>query len=218
MRLRTRLIPARAGNISSPVQWSCHCTAHPRSRGEHFWAGGWHWCGSGSSPLARGTFRPHHHRHVRHRLIPARAGNIRGCVPAIRARAAHPRSRGEHIAPRRTSSSSGGSSPLARGTFFAEITRRPNERLIPARAGNIVKMKKPHVAPTAHPRSRGEHVARRWSITCTPGSSPLARGTFLPISSPTSGLRLIPARAGNIGPVKNIAGGGAAHPRSRGEH
>ena len=54
-RGRRRLIPARAGNTSRPVQWSCHCTAHPRSRGEHLGQKIPRRAESGSSPLARGT-------------------------------------------------------------------------------------------------------------------------------------------------------------------
>ena len=132
-----RLIPARAGNISRPVQWSCHCTAHPRSRGEHnnetLGIAGL----GGSSPLARGTCGPHDCFGGLARLIPARAGNIVRAPPGGADAQAHPRSRGEHANTAGTSGRMTGSSPLARGTL-TEGTGR-----------GVVVM--------AHPRSRGEH-------------------------------------------------------------
>ena len=73
---RYRLIPARAGNISSRVRGYALRSAHPRSRGEHFVRVTILEGLIGSSPLARGTCYtckvPENHS----RLIPARAGNI----------------------------------------------------------------------------------------------------------------------------------------------
>ena len=51
-----RLIPARAGNMSMGRGYAAQNAAHPRSRGEHLRGGLEHLGGSGSSPLARGTF------------------------------------------------------------------------------------------------------------------------------------------------------------------
>ena len=50
------------------------------------------------------------------------------------------------------------------------------------------------------------------------GSSPLARGTRDPAFDAGRGPRLIPARAGNTRGTSARSCGGAAHPRSRGEH
>ena len=52
---------------------------------------------SGSSPLARGTYRRAAQLVGRERLIPARAGNMRGTSHGEYWQAAHPRSRGEHL-------------------------------------------------------------------------------------------------------------------------
>ena len=51
-------------------------------------------------------------------------------------------------------------------------------RLIPARAGNTYLVAVVTVAPAAHPRSRGEHVAAGINTVVGFGSSPLARGTL----------------------------------------
>ena len=155
--------------------------AHPRSRGEHNYAHSHGISLHGSSPLARGTHWDSLNGARRTRLIPARAGNTvewwnKSFIPA-----AHPRSRGEHTTVCKTHLTGFGSSPLARGTLFAEITRRPNERLIPARAGNTSPPRSQPYRLAAHPRSRGEHMACRKCGVVGTGSSPLARGTPCPV-------------------------------------
>ncbi len=52
----------------------------------------------------------------------------------------------------------GGSSPLARGTFANSELRKLAVRLIPARAGNIRLRRSRQPRHPAHPRSRGEHI------------------------------------------------------------
>ena len=155
---------------------------------------------------------------TRPRLIPARAGNI--LEPNLKnvAAAAHPRSRGEHLRDLKREVLKGGSSPLARGTYIALCLGFPFWRLIPARAGNMTRIRSGVAAKSAHPRSRGEHCVGMFPALSQSGSSPLARGTFSPILSRTSGPRLIPARAGNITRCTKTCSNSPAHPRSRGEH
>ena len=50
---------------------------------------------------------------------------------------------------------------------------------------------------SAHPRSRGEHIARARRVDAVQGSSPLARGTLQAATAGGFSRRLIPARAGN---------------------
>ena len=75
-----------------------------------------------------------------------------------------------------------------------------------------------HALATAHPRSRGEHILHLIPRLTAHGSSPLARGTYLPTGVRGVQGRLIPARAGNIvyRPAYHVPY--SAHPRSRGEH
>ena len=174
-----RLIPARAGNILAPIVAFLIQTAHPRSRGEHqAWYSG-EAARAGSSPLARGTFRFFSEIALSVRLIPARAGNMGRGQRCQREGPAHPRSRGEHVQSVIKSVRQRGSSPLARGTCPVVSSESAENRLIPARAGNIRRARVPMVKRSAHPRSRGEHGPGVYVEDAQGGSSPLARGTYL---------------------------------------
>ena len=133
-------------------------------------------------------------------------------------RAAHPRSRGEHMDRHDKLSTLYGSSPLARGTRVCISTHAECCRLIPARAGNTCRQDYGGGAGSAHPRSRGEHTRPALAPDVYFGSSPLARGTRRRRHEGYWRFRLIPARAGNTqtGRVRQAAD--PAHPRSRGEH
>ena len=173
---------------------------------------------SGSSPLARGTLADQHAVTICRRLIPARAGNTSRPARGHHLPAAHPRSRGEHGGCRWCRVQGSGSSPLARGTLACRSRRRPNHRLIPARAGNTKTLPSRYLLTTAHPRSRGEHGKSFYVHGHKDGSSPLARGTQPYHASALRKLRLIPARAGNTRPTTWRSRPPSAHPRSRGEH
>ena len=174
--------------------------------------------GSGSSPLARGTYQANTTAPVVARFIPARAGNPLRPSVRVRCRWAHLRSRGEHWTPFFADQISFGSSPLARGTRCRRGSWCGAWRLIPARAGNTMADRATGRHDPAHPRSRGEHVATGRAAVSVPGSSPLARGTHTVVVAEVGGVGLIPARAGNTDNPKAAAAYRAAHPRSRGEH
>ena len=174
--------------------------------------------GSGSSPLARGTYQANTTAPVVARFIPARAGNPLRPSVRVRCRWAHLRSRGEHWTPFFADQISFGSSPLARGTRCRRGSWCGAWRLIPARAGNTMADRATGRHDPAHPRSHGEHVATGRAAVSVPGSSPLARGTHTVVVAEVGGVGLIPARAGNTTPVSVGACRRTAHPRSRGEH
>ena len=191
---------------------------HPRSRGEHTVRA----CKSaptkGSSPLAQGISRLLGIGLWVVRLTPARAGNMPAGVFLVLRPSAHPRSRGEHDMVFTPPKSVSGSSPLARGTFSSRRLALDEVRLIPARAGNIGKCPGGRHDWPAHPRSRGEHDMVFTPPKSVSGSSPLARGTFSSRRLALDEVRLIPARAGNIGKCPGGRHDWPAHPRSRGEH
>ena len=133
---RAGLIPARAGNTEKPVHDLFSFWAHPRSRGEHACLRLVEATFLGSSPLARGT-PPRSSRGAGFSgLIPARAGNTEAVIFLREVDRAHPRSRGEHSAYVQRSKQAAGSSPLARGTHYADLKEKAGAGLIPARAGN----------------------------------------------------------------------------------
>ena len=133
------VIPAHAGNTPAARCPGHAGAAHPRSRGEHNRGFGSWWAISGSSPLARGTLLSCRRLGVPGRLIPARARNTTAVSMA--------------------SWMVAGSSPLARGTLPANNVVVVAIRLIPARAGSTSQSSCNSPGPTAHPRSRGEHIA-----------------------------------------------------------
>ena len=111
-------------------------------------------------------------------------------------RGAHPRSRGENCRVVRQVMRKLGSSPLARGKRRNLIQGGRQPRLIPARAGKTRIDAVYEIARAAHPRSRGENIARAIALSAPCGSSPLARGKRDPFPRRLKGRRLIPARAG----------------------
>ena len=153
--------------------------AHPRSRGEHIIIKQSLPSSRGSSPLARGTSHNRILANLSRRLIPARAGNMPSNRSSWKRLTAHPRSRGEHVHGDLQTTDATGSSPLARGTLTLFSFQALTNRLIPARAGNIVWGESGGCSGSAHPRSRGEHLSWSRYSTAFAGSSPLARGTYL---------------------------------------
>ena len=172
-----RFIPARAGNTRKGARFMRVHPVHPRSRGEHVLSSKPAVRHFGSSPLARGTRAPVHARRRGNRFIPARAGNTSTYSRQMGRPAVHPRSRGEHRCTIVHSTSSTGSSPLARGTHPAGVPGHVRERFIPARAGNTPRICRFTAGLPVHPRSRGEHQGWFRGLTDFAGSSPLARGT-----------------------------------------
>ena len=216
--LRTRFIPARAGNTQSNPNDVLPPTVHPRSRGEHLFHASAASALAGSSPLARGTHSETPPRRETHRFIPARAGNTSRASPTPRTRTVHPRSRGEHLGLGGDMELGIGSSPLARGTRRSSCVPGPMRRFIPARAGNTAGGAQWLRYVPVHPRSRGEHSSTSTATRAVVGSSPLARGTHRRRHTETLSRRFIPARAGNT--VRGVRPmlAGPVHPRSRGEH
>jgi len=174
----TWFIPTRAGNTSLSGWPPASPAVHPHSRGEHGMrmpdAGSM----GGSSPLARGTLNAASVIVEPERFIPTRAGNTASVTRSSPAVAVHPHSRGEHCAAFRPRASTGGSSPLARGTQNMVQRKLAETRFIPTRAGNTRPSKSQSTTRPVHPHSRGEHDRRLFGRLHRVGSSPLARGTL----------------------------------------
>ena len=170
----------------------------------------------GSSPLARGLPTTSDQWDEFLRIIPARAGFTTVMSYALSWTADHPRSRGVYYERRGHQFVRGGSSPLARGLPSDLRVGHGLHRIIPARAGFTVCIRRRGVAMPDHPRSRGVYSNGRRGKYFSKGSSPLARGLhqwdeFLLMTS-----RIIPARAGFTRWTVRSRVISQDHPRSRG--
>ena len=111
-----------------------------------------------------------------------------------------------------------GSSPLSRGILWSTINVRPSDGIIPALAGNTCIPRKNNKKGSDHPRSRGEYLPIPDGADLDRGSSPLSRGIPGRPDQAVTGARIIPALAGNTGPVQFRPSARPDHPRSRGEY
>ena len=111
-----------------------------------------------------------------------------------------------------------GSSPLTRGAQRARCVALRPRGLIPAHAGSTTTQARALTAPTAHPRSRGEHPHKHVNAEGREGSSPLTRGAQTDGDLLDDLLGLIPAHAGSTPSSDRTPHAQTAHPRSRGEH
>ena len=135
-RLRSRIIPARAGNAGW-LPCPPHVESdHPRACGERDGQLAMALKAPGSSPRVRGTHRNDGVAPLPERIIPARAGNARRFDPYQGNGADHPRACGERAAHAWLVQNEHGSSPRVRGTLRASKLHHDYLRIIPARAGN----------------------------------------------------------------------------------
>ena len=173
---------------------------------------------AGSSPLTRGKLTSASTASSQARLIPAHAGKTLTGLSVVSSRRAHPRSRGENLAPSRPYGRPEGSSPLTRGKPLASLSGCEIERLIPAHAGKTIPCDAHLFNTPAHPRSRGENPVLPPTPATSRGSSPLTRGKPAAEETLNEGGGLIPAHAGKTAQRRLSRANSRAHPRSRGEN
>ena len=131
-----RIIPACAGSTEShPLRYR-EAWDHPRMRGEHNQTRQKVVMSVGSSPHARGALLPADAHLPREGIIPACAGSTAKRRQPGGGAGDHPRMRGEHTGLVTTCTSTGGSSPHARGAPFVRCLARLFDRIIPACAGS----------------------------------------------------------------------------------
>ncbi len=172
----------------------------------------------GSSPHERGTLGEVGRVALGARFIPARAGNtmVSRCPPTPRS--VHPRTSGEHESGGCGLGAGSGSSPHERGTRGGGGGGGGAARFIPARAGNTPSELCSRRPRPVHPRTSGEHLQPMLRKLIWAGSSPHERGTPAIAMLLISGLRFIPARAGNTCAVWRAVRLSVVHPRTSGEH
>ena len=112
----------------------------------------------------------------------------------------------------------GGSSPRMRGTPAAHFTFAPDDRFIPAYAGNTRRRRNRPCRHSVHPRVCGEHSRLCLYAIIAVGSSPRMRGTHSKYTADAVNRRFIPAYAGNTRNRTRHDQPAAVHPRVCGEH
>ena len=212
------IIPALAGNTSSPPSRKPPTGDHPRSRGEYSVNTTHANPTAGSSPLSRGILSQGLLMSLEERIIPALAGNTQPPWWSSWFHPDHPRSRGEYVIFFSFSSTFFGSSPLSRGIRVAGVAARGRVGIIPALAGNTPASRSSWSVAPDHPRSRGEYPLRFGNTDIVVGSSPLSRGIHFRWWTTSRRSRIIPALAGNTLAPCRTALRVKDHPRSRGEY
>ena len=153
-----RFIPACAGNTGDEHVVLREVPVHPRVCGEHSRCRRFRRHSPGSSPRVRGTLRTPR--------------------PPSAPSTVHPRVCGEHTRVGGTNHDGSGSSPRVRGTPQCHRRETPQDRFIPACAGNTARRAALAVTGTVHPRVCGEHSLRAHRMWRIIGSSPRVRGTL----------------------------------------
>ena len=213
-----RIIPALAGNTSSPEKRARPTADHPRAGGEHPPPPAFARRNGGSSPRWRGTPHVDLGKGLDHRIIPALAGNTSSPNLSLGYQPDHPRAGGEHPLVSWLLLAISGSSPRWRGTHRRPYKCRARRRIIPALAGNTHRTRCPVRRTSDHPRAGGEHTVTRALHRIYAGSSPRWRGTP-PLESLAVDLRrIIPALAGNTSMETLFRSDFPDHPRAGGEH
>ena len=166
----------------------------------------------------RGTHNPEPEPSQPDGIIPAYAGNTFGDSYTLPDTGDHPRVCGEHFSSVLKPRSIRGSSPRMRGTRDQPATERPLPGIIPAYAGNTMRVYVTGAGSEDHPRVCGEHPVIQRILETIAGSSPRMRGTpWMPLPLwPCRGI--IPAYAGNTCGFSTRFSNHWDHPRVCGEH
>ena len=111
-----------------------------------------------------------------------------------------------------------GSSPHTRGAPPVGVNPNGDVGIIPAYAGSTVTYTLNASSSRDHPRIRGEHYGKVYSVKWELGSSPHTRGALLLASALIQQKGIIPAYAGNTTLIWLYIIDFRDHPRIRGEH
>ena len=191
-----RIIPAHAGQTTSPPGRSPASPDHPRACGAneqgHLMLRLLH----GSSPRMRGKHAGQDYSSASARIIPAHAGQTQRVAPARRMGPDHPRACGANPQPAVVAHLPSGSSPRMRGKLLLCDIRKPRARIIPAHAGQTMTFRPIRRATPDHPRACGANTAPSNMPPTPTGSSPRMRGKHGTIKHAADPDRIIPAHAG----------------------
>ena len=209
-------IPAHAGQTPIALRsWSV-VRVDPRSRGADRRGSAKPGGDGGRSPLTRGRPAPASGSARARGSIPAHAGETSTWAGAIGGAKVDPRSRGGDFLIKSALACVSGRSPLTRGR---PVTRGDIHRLlrsIPAHAGETRSASARPCRPGVDPRSRGGDIDFLMRFTRAQGRSPLTRGRQIEDKASGTGLRSIPAHAGETSARQHQVPPPEVDPRSRG--
>ena len=166
----------------------------------------------------RGTPSPPGRRVSGLGIIPAYAGNTPQAETSSARSRDHPRVCGEHCRGVPADLLGRGSSPRMRGTRIVSVSRPDKPGIIPAYAGNTVRLMRDRPNGRDHPRVCGEHRLPHRHPGPSRGSSPRMRGTPVSVAQMVFLIGIIPAYAGNTPPRTRTRNSARDHPRVCGEH
>ena len=193
---RGRIIPAHAGQTEYGEFEAGVGADHPRACGANRFPHATKSSPSGSSPRMRGKLCAGAGGQARGRIIPAHAGQTGITHPLPPVSTDHPRAYGANP---KTFSSSGmkcGSSPRMRGKLHLNPTCSMPLRIIPAHAGQTLRLAHARNAAADHPRACGANNASFGMTNFPTGSSPRMRGKPVLWLACSLRFRIIPAHAG----------------------
>ena len=214
--IRTRIIPAHAGQTVL-----CFCSVffiadHPRACGANAAIRRSFMIPSGSSPRMRGKLVSVAVLPVFNRIIPAHAGQTMACTPSMPNLSDHPRACGANNSVAVISDAPAGSSPRMRGKLNRTSTPMMPLRIIPAHAGQTPDWRGRAHGTTDHPRACGANGPRPSQSEASAGSSPRMRGKRNPDNPNDPNTRIIPAHAGQTGIHASLRHQRPDHPRACG--
>ena len=191
-----RIIPAHAGQTSSPdLNWAS-TTDHPRACGANFRRSPIARSTAGSSPRMRGKrLRGQDPRHTV-RIIPAHAGQTKPSSNAQQTTADHPRACGANVLTLHLHHAASGSSPRMRGKLTLTSSMVMLMRIIPAHAGQTDPWCIHRRCSPDHPRACGANISLMTGMSIRNGSSPRMRGKLHGEFELEGRRRIIPAHAG----------------------
>ena len=216
--LRSRIIPAGAGDTWRSEMAPGELSDHPRGCGGHVAIVTTTYVPGGSSPRVRGTHGTRYVDVLSTRIIPAGAGDTRSRLCHRRGPPDHPRGCGGHSLLSASRTTVPGSSPRVRGTLDPVRGKADHRRIIPAGAGDTRPDRPGRCASPDHPRGCGGHAIIVRVNDPVGGSSPRVRGTLITRADGTVENRIIPAGAGDTSTPTPAIRCSPDHPRGCGGH
>ena len=190
--------------------------AHPRGCGADLNVYGHLWDEGGSSPRVRGRRPPGRPDRGEHGLIPAGAGQTLDTYAHLWDDGAHPRGCGADQWGYLPARACDGSSPRVRGRLSRPVCWPCRVGLIPAGAGQTIRLPRISRRCRAHPRGCGADISALLRPGFFSGSSPRVRGRPPSYPLPSRERGLIPAGAGQTGTTGRRGCCLRAHPRGCG--